>query len=114
MLGRKVGQEMARVSQGMLSTFLAIHELGRMETITLTNTRIRIFLGLLNMKRNGNPDALVAIVFALVGLAATWGANAYGSEPITPEAIASTYVVDFVSTAAFSAAMNDAGDVTGS
>jgi hypothetical protein len=53
------------------------------------------------MNRNGSPCALVAIVFALVGSAATWGANAYGSEPMTPEAIASTYVVDFVSTAAF-------------
>lgn len=31
----------------------------------------------------------------------------------SPEAIASTYVVDFVATAAFGVAMNDAGDVTG-
>jgi hypothetical protein len=61
-----------------------------------------------------NRSAVVAILFALVGLAATWGANAYGSEPMTPEGVASIYVVDFVSTAAFGAAMNDAGDVTGS
>jgi hypothetical protein len=57
--------------------------------------------------------ALVAIV-ALIGAATTRSANTPGSEPITPEAIASVYVVDFVSTAAFGAAMNDAGDVTGS
>ena len=66
------------------------------------------------MKRNRNPGALIAIVFALVGAAAAWGANAHRSEPMTPEGIASIYVVDFVSTAAFGAAMNDAGDVTGS
>jgi hypothetical protein len=68
----------------------------------------------MNMKRHRTPGALVIIVLALVGAAATWGAKADGSEPMTPEGIASIYVVDFVSTAAFGAAMNDAGDVTGS
>ena len=43
----------------------------------------------------------------------SWQRTPHGSEPKSPEAIASIYVVDLVATAAFGAAMNDAGDVTG-
>jgi hypothetical protein len=57
--------------------------------------------------------AFVAVVFALIGPAMVLAADTTGSEPRSPEAIASIYVVDLVSTAAFGVAMNDAGDVTG-
>jgi hypothetical protein len=68
----------------------------------------------INMKGNASLGALVAISFVVISAATARGANVPGSEPVTPEAIGSTYVVDFVSTAAFGTAMNDAGDVTGS
>ncbi|MGE5301739.1 MAG: hypothetical protein ACM3TN_00330, partial [Alphaproteobacteria bacterium] len=57
--------------------------------------------------------AFVAIVFTLVGPATLLAAGPTSSERKSPEAIASIYVVDFVATAAFGVAMNDAGDVTG-
>lgn len=65
------------------------------------------------MKRNNIPAAIGAVILALVGTAVAPGASAPQSESNRPEAIASVYVVDLVSTAAFGAAMNDAGDVTG-
>ena len=65
------------------------------------------------MKKITSLAAFVAIVFPLVGPAAVLAADPVGSEPNSPEAIASVYVVDLVATAAFGAAMNDAGDVTG-
>ena len=55
-----------------------------------------------------------ALVLTLAGPASVLAADPAGSEPKSPEAIASVYVVDLVATAAFGAAMNDAGDVTGS
>ena len=57
--------------------------------------------------------AFAAIVFTLVGPATVRATDPAGSESQSPEAIASVYVVDLVATAAFGAAMNDAGDVTG-
>jgi hypothetical protein len=57
--------------------------------------------------------SFVAIVFTLVGPATVLAADPTDSEPKSPEAIASIYVVDLVATAAFGVAMNDAGDVTG-
>ena len=65
------------------------------------------------MKKITLLAAFVAIVFALIGPAMVLAADTTGSEPKSPEAIASIYVVDLVSTAAFGVAMNDAGDVTG-
>jgi hypothetical protein len=65
------------------------------------------------MKINRSSGALIAISFALIGVVPAGGANAPESELMTPETIASIYVVDFVSTAAFGVAMNDAGDVVG-
>ena len=65
------------------------------------------------MKKITLLAAFVAIVFALVGPATVLAADPAGIEPKSPEAIASVYVVDLVATAAFGAAMNDAGDVTG-
>jgi len=65
------------------------------------------------MKKITLLAAFVAIVFTLVGPATVLAADPTGSEPKSPEAIASIYVVDLVATAAFGAAMNDAGDVTG-
>ena len=65
------------------------------------------------MKKITLLAAFVAIVFTLVGPATVLAADPAGSEPKSPEAIASVYVVDLVATAAFGAAMNDAGDVTG-
>ena len=65
------------------------------------------------MKKITLLAAFVAIVFTLVGPATVPAADPTGSEPKSPEAIASVYVVDLVATAAFGAAMNDAGDVTG-
>ena len=85
-----------------------------MENLRLLIVQSEFFSGLPNLKRNGTRGALAAIVFVFVGVAATWGASTQQSEPVTPEGIASIYVVDFVSTAAFGAAMNEAGDVTGS
>ena len=64
------------------------------------------------MKKITLLAAFVAIVFTLVG-PATVLAGTHRSEPKSPEAIASIYVVDLVATAAFGVAMNDAGDVTG-
>ena len=58
--------------------------------------------------------AFVAIVFTFVGPATVLAADPTGSEPKSPEAIASTYVVDLVATAAFGAAMNDNAPVVGS
>jgi len=55
----------------------------------------------------------VATIVTLVGPATVLAADSAGSESKSPEAIASVYVVDLVATAAFGAAMNDAGDVTG-
>ena len=65
------------------------------------------------MKKITLLAAFEAIVFTLVGPATVLAADPAGSEPKSPEAIASIYVVDLVATAAFGAAMNDAGDVTG-
>ena len=65
------------------------------------------------MKKITLLAAFVAIVFTLVGPATVLAADPTGSEPKSPEAIASIYVVDLVATAAFGVAMNDAGDVTG-
>ena len=67
------------------------------------------------MKTNRSSGAIVivGIILWIAAGSAIRGANATQSEPMTPEAIASTYVVDFVSTAAFGAAINDAGDITG-
>ena len=65
------------------------------------------------MKKITLLAAFVAIVFTLVGPATVPAADPTGSEPKSPEAIASIYVVDLVATAAFGVAMNDAGDVTG-
>ena len=65
------------------------------------------------MKKITLLAAFEAIVFTLVGPATVLAADPAGSEPKSPEAIASVYVVDLVATAAFGAAMNDAGDVTG-
>ncbi len=65
------------------------------------------------MKKITLLAAFVAIVFALIGRATVLAADPTRSEPKSPEAIASIYVVDLVATAAFGAAMNDAGDVTG-
>ena len=65
------------------------------------------------MKKITLLAAFVTIVFALVGPATVLAADPAGIEPQSPEAIASVYVVDLVATAAFGAAMNDAGDVTG-
>ena len=60
-----------------------------------------------------NPVSPCRLVFTLVGPATVLAADPAGIEPKSPEAIASVYVVDLVATAAFGAAMNDAGDVTG-
>ena len=65
------------------------------------------------MKKITLLAAFVTIVSALAGPATVLAADPAGSEPQSPEAIASIYVVDLVATAAFGAAMNDAGDVTG-
>ena len=65
------------------------------------------------MKKITLLAAFVAIVFALIGPATVLAADPTGSEPKSPEAFASIYVVDHVATAAFGVAMNDAGDVTG-
>ena len=65
------------------------------------------------MKKITLLAGFVAIVITLVGPATVLAADPTGSEPKSPEAIASVYVVDLVATAAFGAAMNDAGDVTG-
>ena len=65
------------------------------------------------MKKITLLAAFVAIVFALIGPATVPAADPTGSEPKSPEAIASIYVVDLVATAAFGVAMNDAGDVAG-
>ena len=65
------------------------------------------------MKVKRTSGALVAVILIIIGAADSWGANAPTSQPMAPEAIASTYVVDFAATAAFGAAMNDAGDITG-
>ena len=67
------------------------------------------------MKTNRSSEAIVivGIILCIAAGSAIRSANATQSEPMTPEAIASTYVVDFVSTAAFGAAINDAGDITG-
>ena len=65
------------------------------------------------MKKITLLAAFVAIVFTLVEPATVPAADPTGSEPKSPEAIASIYVVDLVATAAFGVAMNDAGDVTG-
>ncbi len=52
---------------------------------------------------------LITIAFAV----GANNANSTPDNPRNPEAVASVYVVDFVATAAFGVAMNDAGDVTG-
>ena len=52
------------------------------------------------MKKITLLAAFVAIVFTLVGPATVLAADPTGSEPKSPEAIASIYVVDFVATAA--------------
>jgi len=65
------------------------------------------------MKKITLLAGFMAVVFTLVGPATVLAADPAASEPKSPEAIASTYVVDLVATAAFGAAMNDAGDVTG-
>jgi hypothetical protein len=65
------------------------------------------------MKKVTLLTAFVAIAITLVGPSTLLAANPTGSEPNSPEAIASIYVVDLVATAAFGVAMNDAGDVTG-
>jgi len=65
------------------------------------------------MKKITLLAGLLAIVVTLVGPTTVLSADPTGSEPKSPEAIASIYVVDLVATAAFGAAMNDAGDVTG-
>ena len=65
------------------------------------------------MKKITLLAGFVAIVVLLFGPATVLAANPTGSEPKSPEAIASVYVVDLVATAAFGAAMNDAGEVTG-
>jgi len=65
------------------------------------------------MKKITLLAGLLAIVVTLVGPTTVLSADPTGSEPKSPEAIASIYVVDLVAAAAFGAAMNDAGDVTG-
>jgi hypothetical protein len=65
------------------------------------------------MKRSRSSAVSSTIIFVLAGAAAALGASGSGSESNRPEAIASVYVVDFVSTAATGTAMNDAGDVIG-
>ena len=65
------------------------------------------------MKKTTLLAAFEAFILTLVGPATVLAANPSKSEPKSPEAIASIYVVDFVATAAFGAAINDAGDVTG-
>jgi len=65
------------------------------------------------MKKITLLAAFVTIVSALAGPTTVLAADPAGSERQSPEAIASIYVVDLVATAAFGAAMNDAGDVTG-
>ena len=65
------------------------------------------------MKKIALLASFSAVVFALVGPATVLAADPAGIESKSPEAIASIYVVDLVATAAFGAAMNDAGDVTG-
>jgi len=65
------------------------------------------------MKKITLLAAFVTIVSALAGPTTVLAADPACSERQSPEAIASIYVVDLVATAAFGAAMNDAGDVTG-
>ena len=56
------------------------------------------------MKKITLLAAFVTIVSALAGPATVLAADPAGSEPQSPEAIASIYVVDLVATAAFGAA----------
>ena len=65
------------------------------------------------MKKITLLAAFVAIVSTLVGPTTVLAEEPTGSEPKSPEAIESIYVVDLVATAVFGVAMNDAGDVTG-
>src|SRR4029079_2461895 len=65
------------------------------------------------MKKIKLSAGFAVVVFTLVGPATVRATDPAGSESQSPEAIASVYVVDLVATAAFGAAMNDAGDVTG-
>ncbi len=58
------------------------------------------------MKTKVTFAVLMTIAFAVAVVNAS-------STPSNPEAVASVYVADFVATAAFGAAINDAGDVTG-
>src|SRR4029079_13791181 len=65
------------------------------------------------MKKIKLSAGFAVVVFTLVGPATIQSTDLAGSKPKSPEAIALVYVVDLVATAAFGAAMNDAGDVTG-
>jgi hypothetical protein len=65
------------------------------------------------MKKITLLAGFIAIVVTYVRPATAQAADPTGSEPKSPEAIASVDVVDLVTTEAFGVAINDAGDVTG-
>ena len=65
------------------------------------------------MKTKRSLAAFAVVIPALLGVVAAQDSIPLGAEQPNAEALASIYVVDFVSTAAFGAAINDLGDVTG-